>query len=616
MLVDAGDADAETLTVPIHITANRSHPTFSIGGGYGTDTQVRGTLSWTDSLVNDRGHRFRAAITASAITHELSLRYDVPIGDPALERMSMEFINGYGPNGDIDNNTTILRPSVTQMYGRWQTVTSVAATRTTTKGGADGTFTSNLLVPGIAFASVPKNFLGEELFSRTFYAELIGSHSALGSDSNFLQLHLQSERTFDLNYQWHLLLRGEAGASLVDHFSELPAIYRFFAGGDRSVRGFGYRACRRRMRRARTSAAGTCWSVRWRSCATFHGTLRSPRSSTPAMPSTATTPRLEYAAGVGVRYRLPGVALGIDVAKPLSEPNGKTAAAPQHQPETMKLLRRILLGLLVLVLLTPSAVLYWIVSTQAGLRFVTGHLGKIGPVTITVENASGTFADGFKLGSLRIQHRRVDIRITNAEGRLRLLPLLHRQIQLASGTAQQVSVQVFHIDNPTPSGPLRFMPDTLSVKAESLHTDKLLLILMNGNTLHATNASTAAEVLPQLIRIKGGKVSWDDTQMQLAVDGRLHRRGSPRLRRQGVHRLDSRRATRVALRYPPSTATSTNCRCGWISPGPSTRMSMASPRNSPTAGSSPATAPPATSTSMYSVAARRSASCRRRLPSS
>ncbi|MEJ0099199.1 MAG: autotransporter assembly complex family protein [Pseudomonadota bacterium] len=324
VLVDAGEPDAQALTVPIHITANRNHPTFSIGGGYGTDTQIRGTLSWTDSLVNDRGHRFRAAITASAITREIDLRYDVPIGDPALERMSMEFINGYQEPGGLETTTTILRPSVTQMYGHWQTVTSVSATRTTTRGGTDPSFTSNLLVPGIAFASVPKNFLGEELFSRTFYAELIGSHSALGSDSNFIQLHLQSDRSFDLNYQWHLLLRGEVGVSLVDHFSELPGIYRFFAGGDRSVRGFGYDDLSPKDANGdpiggRNLLVGSVEIVRdipWNlALATFYDVGNAFDNFR--------HPLLESAVGVGVRYRLPGVALGIDVAKPVSEPNSK-----------------------------------------------------------------------------------------------------------------------------------------------------------------------------------------------------------------------------------------------------------------------------------------------------
>ncbi len=53
-------------------------------------------------------------------------------------------------------------------------------------------------MPGIEVAAVPKDFLGEEQFTRALYAELIGSHKGLGSDSNFLRLLVQSERNFDL----------------------------------------------------------------------------------------------------------------------------------------------------------------------------------------------------------------------------------------------------------------------------------------------------------------------------------------------------------------------------------------------------------------------------------
>ncbi len=89
-----------------------------------------------------------------------------------------------------------MAPSITQVRGRWQRVYSLAATHTTTIKGAESS-TSNLLVPGITLASVPEGFLGEALFSRTFYIELIGSTKTLGSDSDFLRLHVQSERVFD-----------------------------------------------------------------------------------------------------------------------------------------------------------------------------------------------------------------------------------------------------------------------------------------------------------------------------------------------------------------------------------------------------------------------------------
>ena len=52
-------------------------------------------------------------------------------------------------------------------------------------------------------------------------------------------LRIELERSIDLAPKWQLLLRGQVGASAVGEFSSLPGSQRFFAGGDRSVRGFG-----------------------------------------------------------------------------------------------------------------------------------------------------------------------------------------------------------------------------------------------------------------------------------------------------------------------------------------------------------------------------------------
>jgi translocation and assembly module TamA len=88
--VIVGDADPETLSIPVTITATRSRRQFTVGAGYGTDTGVRGTFGWTDTRVNDRGHRLRVELKASAITQRFDSRYDIPIGDPALEKFSIE----------------------------------------------------------------------------------------------------------------------------------------------------------------------------------------------------------------------------------------------------------------------------------------------------------------------------------------------------------------------------------------------------------------------------------------------------------------------------------------------------------------------------------------------
>src|SRR5690606_22429395 len=61
---------------------------------------------------------------------------------------------------------------------------------------------------------------------------------SLGSDASYLRFRLEGERVFDLSRKWHLRMRGNLGASHVRKTFELPASQRFYAGGDRSVRGF------------------------------------------------------------------------------------------------------------------------------------------------------------------------------------------------------------------------------------------------------------------------------------------------------------------------------------------------------------------------------------------
>lgn len=323
--VAPGEPDAATLTVPVRITATKSDRQLSLGAGYGTDTSLRGTIGWTNTRLNDRGHRLRFEIKGSRITRRIDARYDIPIGDPALERFSLEAVNKFESLGGLDTNETSVTPSITRVRGSWQWVTKVAATRTSTDDGQ--TFQrSNLLVPGIAVASVPEGFLGESLFSRTLYAEVIGSQKALGSDSDFVRLLVQTERQIDLTRKWHLLLRGEVGTSLVKNFDEMPGIYRFFAGGDRSVRGFAYQSLSPKEMVLQRDGTLKLTGVGGKHLAV--GSVELVRDL-PLNLAVATFfdagnafdhfgDKLEYAGGVGIRYRLPVVSLGVDVAKPMS----------------------------------------------------------------------------------------------------------------------------------------------------------------------------------------------------------------------------------------------------------------------------------------------------------
>jgi len=325
-----GEADKTTHVVPVSIRAdvNRRYR-YSFGVGYATDTQERGTATWEDRLVNSHGHRFSVQLEAASLAQSLTSRYTIPIGDPALEKLTFEASDQQLQLADLQTKTLKLGPSITQVRGRWQWVWSTNAMRTTTDSAVANTI-DNLLVPAVSVASVPQGYLGEDLFTRTFFAQLQGSHHVFGSDSDFVQLRVQAERVFDLSPHWHLLLRGDVGASIVSRFSELPGILRFFAGGDRSVRGFGYDDLSPVQFVTVKDANGNpvTQAVKVGGKDLITGTVEIvrdlPRNFGIAVFSDFGNAfdhfgdPLEYSAGVGFRWRLPVVTLGIDIAQPLS----------------------------------------------------------------------------------------------------------------------------------------------------------------------------------------------------------------------------------------------------------------------------------------------------------
>lgn len=320
--------DREGLTVPIRINSekNKRHR-YRVGVGYATDTEWRLLLGWTDRQLNRRGHRLSAEATVSKIETGLDLNYVIPWQDPALEKLSFRLLGGKIERGDVTTEGATFRPSLTQVRGRWQRVlfTNIDYTRDTVPGtgtGADDAVNEKrnfLLAPGISFALLPPGFVNADAAGRGLYAELLGSASALGSDSNFLRLLVRDERRFDLGGPWHLVLRGEAGTSAVGDFEELPAQYRFFAGGDRSVRGYGYNEL------SPTDAAGNKVGGRHLLVGSVEVEHDLPRNFGVAAFvdfgnafDTFGDP-LEYSAGIGVRYRLPFLIMGIDIAQSLSE---------------------------------------------------------------------------------------------------------------------------------------------------------------------------------------------------------------------------------------------------------------------------------------------------------
>jgi len=327
----AGEPDGDTREIPISIRADPNRRNrYSTGLGYATDSKARGTLTWENRRLNDLGHRLRFELKAAQLERSGEARYVVPIGDPALEKLGFEFRYARDELGDLDTRTTRFQPSITQVDGEWQRVMFASFSRVTTittasASRADFEKSNTLVIPGISYASVPRGYLGEALFSRALYAEVRGSAKALGATDNYLQLRLEGERVFDLAPQWHLFVRGQLGATLVSDTASLPGTERFFAGGDRSVRGFGFNDL------SPIDSGSAKVGGRHLMTATVEVIRDLPRNLGLAVFFDAGNAidsfgdPLQFSAGIGIRLRLPIVTLGIDIAQPLTNPICRSA---------------------------------------------------------------------------------------------------------------------------------------------------------------------------------------------------------------------------------------------------------------------------------------------------
>jgi translocation and assembly module TamA len=341
----AGDKDPATHTVPITIRANNARRGYSFGVGYGTDTGPRGTATWTVPRVNSLGHHFRVQMELSKIEQLFDTRYDIPVGDPALDKLSFDLRGQQDQFGDdVSSKDIAFAPIFTRTLGRWQRVLALNFEHNITTDPIVNRRVHDLIVPSLVFASVPENYLGEALFSREIYAQLIGSSPELGARENFLRLDVQGERVFDLTHRWHLLLRSEVGASNIRNIEDLPGLYRFFAGGDRSVRGFAYDdlspiSVTPPSRDPATGEIipGVAAKVGGRDLLT--GTVEIERDLPKNLGAALFFDAgnafdrfdapLAYSIGLGFRLRLPVVTVGLDVAQALTAPGFPSLPGPR-----------------------------------------------------------------------------------------------------------------------------------------------------------------------------------------------------------------------------------------------------------------------------------------------
>jgi translocation and assembly module TamA len=233
-----GSNEDRRVPLDIRLTPRRRHA-YSAGVGASTDEGARVRLGYENRRLNRRGHNGDAVLRLSQVRYGLDLAYRIPMRDPANERLN--FLAGY-QNEDIDGNVSeSYKAGVRYTHRRWEDLFetwSLEASQEQFRLGQD-IGSSRLIMPGVIWDWGRGD---DPIYPRDAWRvsfDLRGTSEALTSDVDFVRAHLRVKRILSFG-ETRLIARGEIGSSLVSQFDELPASQRFFAGGDTSVRGYGY----------------------------------------------------------------------------------------------------------------------------------------------------------------------------------------------------------------------------------------------------------------------------------------------------------------------------------------------------------------------------------------
>ena len=161
---------------------------------------------------------------------------------------------------------------------------------------------------------------------------LRGGIEGAGSDANFVQVHARATTFKRAGEQGRLILRGEAGYTATSALVAMPPSLRFYAGGDRSIRGYEWREVGPRIVRFEDDGEGNLRRTGYlatgaRNLVTAsveyeHYFLGDWGAAVFVDSGSAfdTSPDWHTGVGVGARWRSPVGPLKLDIARGLDSP--------------------------------------------------------------------------------------------------------------------------------------------------------------------------------------------------------------------------------------------------------------------------------------------------------
>ena len=233
--------------VPIAVTLGPAkRNVYTAGVFVDTDIGAGVRAGLTRRWVNMRGHKLKLETLLAQRMKSATATYSIPL--PGANNRSYNFGRGY-LDQDTDTTTSHTKSAVANETVQW-----LGFTRTLGLHLLTGDFTikdpngnrlldergdTTLVYPELV---LERKRADDPLFVRDGYALTLTARAAPGllSDTHFVQARADAKWIRGIGKRQRVILRGTLGATEVGTFDKLPPELRFFAGGDRSIRGYSF----------------------------------------------------------------------------------------------------------------------------------------------------------------------------------------------------------------------------------------------------------------------------------------------------------------------------------------------------------------------------------------
>jgi translocation and assembly module TamA len=235
---------AQDNVIPILVKAERNKANkYRFGLGYGTDTGPRAILEWRRRYLTRWGHKLKLELNVSEPIQSLTADYRIPVGNPVRDyiiiRPELTAYDTATRQGDVAT-VQVAHSVVTD--GGWRRTAGVDYSYENYTLNEDDSDAINELVPNISWS---KTVADDPIYTTDGYRlkyVIQGAVEGLISEASYLKGSVRFKWIRGFAEDYRFITRTDLGVTWADSVLDLPASRRFFAGGDNSVRGWGYDA--------------------------------------------------------------------------------------------------------------------------------------------------------------------------------------------------------------------------------------------------------------------------------------------------------------------------------------------------------------------------------------